>query len=129
VSDRVIAEGVLLEGAFGGVDVAPDFTWVRLRAHPLVPGWNRSVTPVLVEIPIGYPTTPPDNFYTAGDLRLANGAMPTNTSGIRVIDGDELLQFSYHIETADWRADADLARSDTVVTYFDGVLARLADVS
>jgi hypothetical protein len=129
MSARVIAEGVLLEDAFGGVDVAPDFTWVRLRAHQLVPGWNRSATPVLVEIPTGYPTTPPDNFYSAADLRLANGAMPGNTSGVRVIDGAEVLQFSYHVETADWRADADLARSDTLVTYFGGVLDRLADVS
>lgn len=125
----MLAEGDLLRVAFGDVDLAADCSWVRLREHDLVSGWNRSVTPVLIEVPTGYPTTPPDNFYTAADLRLANGLMPGNTSGLRIIDGLEMLQFSYHVETVDWRPDTDLARSATLVTYFAGVLERLADAS
>ncbi|MDF1598041.1 MAG: hypothetical protein P1T08_18370 [Acidimicrobiia bacterium] len=63
------------------------------------------------------------------DLRLANGATPANTMGIREIADRSWLQFSYHIEAADWRPQPDLSQSDTLVTYLVGALHRLEEVN
>jgi len=127
VTDRLDRELDLIRGKHGEIIVAADRSWVQLPDCPLVPGWNQPSTAVLVEVPPAYPTTPPDNFYTVADLRLADGQLPGNTTGVRVFDGAPWLQFSYHVETTDWRPHADPALSENLVTYFDGALQRLRE--
>lgn len=77
--------------------------------------------------PAGYPITPPDNFYTDGDLRLSDGRQPGNTSQAEQL-GESWLQFSYHLESGDWRPQANLLAGDNLLTFLVGVSARLAEL-
>ena len=81
---------------------------------------------MLILIPGAYPTTPPDNFYTAADLRLANGAVPQNATPAQPLD-QPWLQFSFHVEGGDWCA-VDGPGGHTLLDFLDGVAARLAEV-
>lgn len=47
-------------------------------------------------VPIPYPAAQLDCFYVDVDLRLANGAQPTN-SGFQPLNGRDLLWFSWHL--------------------------------
>jgi hypothetical protein len=129
VKGRIREELCLVRAAYGGTSTEPDEWWVRLDATDLVPGWNRRSTPILIEIPIGYPTIPPDNFLTPADLRLADGRVPSNTMGIKTIDGSQWLAFSHHAEAGTWKAHAELSQSHTLVDYVAGVLERLRECS
>ena len=129
LAERLAAEQPSLTKVFEGLDLDVAGRVLIIPEHPLGDGWNLSVTPVLVEVPPQYPTTPPDNICVSDDLRLANGATPANTMGIRVIAGRSWLQFSYHIEAADWRPHPDVSLSDTLVTYLVGALCRLEEAN
>jgi hypothetical protein len=127
VRDRIREELGLVQAAYGGASTGPNESWVRLDDADLIPGWNRRSTPILIEIPIGYPTVPPDNFLTPADLRLADGRVPSNTMGIKILDESEWLAFSHHAEAGSWKAHADLTQSHTLVDYVAGVLDRLRE--
>ena len=129
LAERLAAEQPLLTKAFERLELDVAGRVLVIPEHRLGDGWNLMATPVLVEIPPGYPTTPPDNICVTSDLRLANGATPANTMGIREIAGRSWLQFSYHIEAGDWRPHPDLSLSDTLVTYLVGALGRLAEAN
>jgi hypothetical protein len=129
VRNRLRQELRLVQAAYGRASAGPGESWVRVDDRDLIPGWNRRSTPVLIEIPIGYPTIPPDNFLTPADLRLADGRVPSNTMGIKTIDGSEWLAFSHHAEAGTWRAHVDLTQSHTLVDYVAGVLDRLRECS
>lgn len=124
---RIREELHLVRAAYGAASAGPNEEWVRLDAAELADGWNRRSTPILIEIPVGYPTVPPDNFLTPPDLRLANGRLPHNTMGIKVIDGSDWLVFSHHAEAGTWSPHADLTRSHTLADYVAGVLVRLEE--
>lgn len=126
---RVREELGLVRAVYGRASTGPDESWVRLDDTDLIPGWNRRSTPILIEIPIGYPTVPPDNFLTLADLRLADGRVPSNTMGVKTIDGSRWLAFSHHAEAGTWKAHADLSQSHTLVDYVAGVLERLRECS
>jgi Prokaryotic E2 family E len=127
--DRIREELALVRATYGVASARPDESLVCLDDRDLIPGWNRRSTPILIEIPIGYPTVPPDNFLTRADLRLADGRIPSNTMGIKTVDGSEWLAFSHHAEAGSWKAHADLAQSHTLVDYVAGVLDRLRECS
>jgi hypothetical protein len=127
VSDRIREEIRLVHAAYGKAAAGPDDSWVRLDDRDLAPGWNRSSAPILIQIPFGYPTVPPDNFFTPADLRLADGRVPSNTMGVKVIDGSWWLAFSHHAEAGTWKAHVDLFESHTLVDYVAGVLDRLQE--
>lgn len=105
-----------------------DASVVLVQGHKLPDGWSHAETDVLVEIPAKYPSTPPDNVCCRPDLTLANGRVPENNQGLRDIVGRQWLQFSYHVDAADWRPDVDLANSSTLVDYLHGALTRFEEV-
>lgn len=129
LSERLDAEAPLLATAFPDVELDITGRSLIIPSHPLAESWSLAKTPVLVQIPTGYPTTPPDNICVDAELRLRGGATPSNTMGIRDIAGRKWLQFSYHIEQADWRPHPDVAVSDTLVTYLTGALRRLEEAN
>lgn len=124
---RLEAERSLLETAFPTAQLEVEAGVLILRRHKLPAGWSHDTTDVLVEIPDQYPTTPPDNVCARGDLTLASGAMPTNNQGYREIAGERWLQFSYHVEPSDWRPDANLTMSSTLVDFLHGALTRFEE--
>ncbi len=129
MDDRRKREIDLIARQFGEIEVGPGLDWVLIRRRPLVPGWNKGETTVLVLIPPGYPVTPPDNFYADPDLRLANGQLPGNASPNQTVLGRPWLQFSYHVEGGDWRPHADVLQGHNLMTFLAGVVLRLAEVN
>jgi hypothetical protein len=101
--------------------------WVKFPEFSLPSGWNRSATSLLVLVPLGYPVTPPDNFYVASGLRTASGAMPSNYNEGHSHLGEQWGQFSYHVE--EWKPSADLLQGDNLLTFMLGVERRLKEAN
>ena len=108
------------------LEVGPNLDWFILTRFALAAGWSLDTTDTLVLIPSGYPTIPPDNFYTSPDLRLKNGAMPGNATPASQL-GRPWLQFSYHVE--DWQPHADYRQGHNLLTFLGGVRRRLSEVN
>lgn len=117
----------LVAAEYGELDHGPNLDWVIVRRWRLPAGWNKKETRLLVTMPPGYPVTPPDNFYTDADLRLSDGRQPGNSSQAVQL-GESWLQFSYHLESGDWRPQANLLGGDNLLTFLVGVAARLAEL-
>jgi hypothetical protein len=126
--ERRQREFELIKQRYGEVEVAPDLTWIVIRRFPLPEGWSKTQTDLLVLLPAGYPTTPPDNFYTDHDLKLATGAAIGNSSENVSVNGRVTRQFSFHIE-ADWRPHADLLQGHNLLTFLLGVENRMKELN
>lgn len=100
----------------------PDGTaLVTVPAFRVPTGWNAESVAVYFIAPVGYPAARPDCFWTAPDLRLASGMMPTNAQMNANHGGPEqLLWFSYH-PTA-WNP-----LKDDLVTYLQIIGTRLRE--
>lgn len=94
---------------------------ITVTAGITTPGWSANETTVSFVVPIGFPGAQPDCFWAAHDLRLASGAMPSN-SGLQDIPGLARpgLWFSWHLQS--WRPAAD-----NVTTYVRFCIRRFAD--
>jgi hypothetical protein len=118
----------LMRERYGEVEVAPDLTWVLIRRFLLPEGWGKTQTELLVPVPPGYPTTPPDNFYTDNDLKLASGTTIGNSSENSSVSGRVMRQFSFHIAD-DWRPHADLLQGHNLLTFLLGVESRMKELN
>lgn len=117
----------LLRVKYGQVEHGPNLDWILFKEFPLPPGWNRQTTELLVIIPAGYPTTPPDNFYVRNGLRLANGGLPGNYSENQTVLGGSWAQFSFHAQG--WNASPDFKEGDNLLTFMLVVKRRLEECS
>lgn len=130
MTDRVKQELKLVEAQYGELELSPNFDWFVIKRWTLLPGWSKAETKVLVKILSGYPVTPPDNFYTDNDLRLAGGSQPGNVSPDQSLIGRQWLQFSFHfVEPSDWQPHADPLQGHNLLTFLQGVAKRLSEVS
>lgn len=119
----------LVEAKYGELEVDPNAEWFIIKRWPLGPGWSMAETSVLVLFPPGYAVTPPDNFYTRNDFRLASGAQPGNTSPNATQAGRTWLQFSWHVEAGDWTPHAEVLEGHNMLTFLAGVGRRLSEAS
>lgn len=71
-------------------------------------------------IPPNYPRGQPDNMCSRPDLTLANGQPAGNNQGVQEYAGRTWLQFSYHVETDDWRPRSNPRDGSTLVDYLTG---------
>lgn len=125
MSERIKRELALVQIAYGELDVDPDLRWFVIRRWDLGAGWNKPYTRLLVLIPPGYAVTAPDNFFTEPDLVVAGGGQPGSTSVAQPVNGQQWLQFSYHIEAGDWQPE----NGHDLLTFLAGVSRRLQEVS
>lgn len=119
----------IIQAQYGDVEVDPDLGWLIIKGWKLPPGWNKGETSVLIIVPVGYPLTPPDNFYADNDLRLAGGSQPGNTSPNQTRLGKPWLMFSYHVEGGDWKPDADILKGHNLLSFLTGVEKRLSETN
>ena len=84
-------------------------------------GWSKSTSTVRFLAPVPFPAAQPDCFWADADLRLANGASPSN-SGVQVIPETSLkaLWFSWHLSS--WSP-----ANDDLLTYVRFIQKRFAD--
>jgi hypothetical protein len=115
----------LLRLRYGALDHGPNLDWVLFKQFPLPPGWNREHTELLIVIPPGYPTTPPDNFYVREGLRLINGNPPNNYSEGQSVLGGRWAQFSFHAQS--WNSTPDPEDGDSLLTFMLAVARRLME--
>lgn len=127
--DRRREEFGLVAARYGELEASPSWDWLIIKRWPLVPGWNKPETAVLILIPSGYPAIPPDNVYTDADLCLADGREPGNAAGVIDHNGRRWRQFSYHVDPNEWQPDADPLRGHNVLTFLEGVAQRLREVN
>lgn len=125
--DRREQELALLRDKYGDIEVSPDLDWAIIPSWNLPPGWNKATTPLLIQIPPGYPTTPLYGFGVEPDLRLASGVEPTNATNTLSVAGRQWRQFSFSVE--DWRPHADLAQGHNLLTFLIGVDGRLRELN
>ena len=113
---------------YGELTVDEESTWMIVEHYPLPPGWNKPETKILILIPSGYSTTPPDNFYTDDDLRLENENQALSASPGQNVAGGTWQQFSYHVQPGEWRPHAEPLRGDNLLTFMAAVGTRLSEV-
>lgn len=119
----------LVEVRYGELEVSPRLDWFIVNHWNLPFGWSKSETQVLIQIPPGYPVTPPDNFFTEQDLRLEGGLQPGNSNPNAILVDRLWHLFSYHVEGGDWVPHADPLNGHNLLTFLQGVAKRLAEVS
>lgn len=124
-ADRLSSEFQLLCRRYGEMEHGENLDWVMFREFPLPPGWNVKTTELLVVIPPGYPTTPPDNFFVRNGLHTLNGAQPGSFSENQTVLGDSWAQFSFHVEG--WNPSPDPDEGDGLVTFLLAVERRLQE--
>jgi len=60
---RIDQELALLRKYYSSVEYQQNGQWVRIASYLLPPEWNKEITDVAFQIPIGYPGTPPYGIY------------------------------------------------------------------
>ena len=71
--ERRLQEIKLLEKKYGDLEYGQNGEWILFKKFPLVSGWNKKETELLVNVSAGYPSTPPNNFFVPVGFKLANG--------------------------------------------------------
>jgi hypothetical protein len=127
--ERLHRELELVARKFGELEIGPNLDWFIVKRLPLGVGWSKNATQVVVTLPGGYPTTPPDNFHADPDLRLASGAAPGNTSPAQQAVGRTWLLFSYHVESGDWQPDPVPENGHNLLTFLEGIARRLREAN
>ena len=85
---RLKTEAIYLSQQFGSVRFDTESgTWFYVERFPISPGWNKTHIEVLIDIPHGtpgYPSVPPEWFWTDYDLRTSEG-QPINGIATRKV--------------------------------------------
>ena len=126
--DRILQEIKLLQKQYGVVENDSDGKWVIIKNYQLPLGWNRNETDILINIPAGYPTTPPDNFFVPVGMKLENGSSINAYTESHMHWGKQWGQFSYH-STGDWSPSNEMLDGDTLLTFMLSVKKRLSEVN
>jgi len=95
---------------------------VQVPNIALPAGWSKPKVDLQFLVPVGYPHSPPDCFWTDPDLRLANGALPQSARINPVPEtGEPLLWFSWHLARP-WNPN-----QDTLMTWIRVIETRLRE--
>lgn len=84
--------------------------------------WNKDQTTVRFLVPVGYPASRPDCFWSDSDLLLMGNRVPQNTGANQIPNHPPLpvLWFSWHVST--WSPN-----SDSLLTYLRVIERRFHD--
>jgi hypothetical protein len=127
LAERLDLEEPVLQEAFPNARIDRAANAVILADHTLPPGWSHNTSDIAFAFPSNYPSGCPDNVCVRPDLTLANGQVAGNNQGIQTLAGRQWLQFSWHIDGADWAPTADARQGSNLATYLIGALTRFED--
>jgi hypothetical protein len=102
--------------------------WGRISAYPLPPGWNRSSTDVVFQIPVGYPGTPAYGIYVPVGIAF-NGQTPESyqePAPSQPPFGEQWGIFSWQPD-GEWRATADIVSGSNLMNWVIGFAARFRE--
>lgn len=97
--------------------------WANVVFHnyPILSGYSKALTKLLLKIPISYPNGQPDMFWTNVDLTLKDGQVPRSAEQIESAIGKQWRRFSWHPQN--WNPGVDNLR-----TYLEFVNNRLSKI-
>lgn len=126
MKSRIKEEVELVRGKFPAVQHGGNFEWILLPEFPFPKGrFNKASGPILFALPIGYPQTGPDNFFTDVDLRLADGSMPPGfNANAQSSNGPAPIAgpwgwFSWHPNK--WTTTAEISTGDNLLVFLTGI--------
>lgn len=93
------------------VEADGPMTCVVFPGWLLPPGYDRSSVDLLVRLPPGFPDVPPDMWWVAPALQLANGQAVEATQLTEVYLGRSWQRWSRHFSPGQWRAGTDSLES------------------
>ena len=82
-----------------------------IKGFALPAGYQPSEVDLLLRLPIQFPQTPPDMFWTDPAVSYANGGIPSQTQVREMYVGRSWQRWSRHFGQSHWRAGADDLRS------------------
>ena len=126
---RIREELALLRQRYDDLEYNEDGRWVRIPSYPLPEGWNRSLTDVIFQIPVGFPGTPPYGIYTPAGL-LFKGERPNNYSEptpTRPPFPGNWGIFSWMSDEGQWRPTADVVSGSNLLNWVVGFAARFRE--
>jgi len=98
LSDRKITHTLHQEGGM---------TCVVLLLWPVPPGYNQTETDLLLRLAAGYPDVPPDMWWCAPPLILADGTRPQATEVTEPYLGRTWQRWSRHFQANQWQSHVD----------------------
>lgn len=126
--ERLLQEIEFLQKQYGELEHDPNISWILFKEFKLPLGWCKEYTELLIKIPSGYPSIPPDNFFVPTGFSLASGqSIGCCTPSGSFIDR-EWLQFSYHID-GEWNPSENVLEGDNLMSFMLKVLDRLKETN
>ena len=124
--ERVAQELAMLKQKFPLLRHGEALNWISIPEYKLPENrFNKETSKVLFNIPAGYPSTGPDNFFVDADLRLKDGSNPLafnlgsqSSSGPAIAEGN-WAWFSWHPQV--WRPAATIEGGDNLLTFIRGI--------
>ena len=84
-----------------------NMTCVVLKDFPLPVGYDHDRTDLLIRLNPGYPDVPPDMWWLAPGIRLADGRTVQATESIEQHLGRSWQRWSRHLNAGQWRSGID----------------------
>ena len=126
MQDRLESEIDLLQQQYPSIEHGGNFDWVLVEGVELDEEWNRDTTDVLLQLPSGYPETPPRNFWVPAGLKC-NGQQPGSfATNHKRHDGQHWDRFSWRVQN-NWKPTEDVKDGSNLVTFMNSVEARLEE--
>ena len=126
--ERILQEIELLRNEYGDLEYGPDGNWILFKKFKVPPGWNQKYTELLVNIPPGYPSTPPDNFFVPYGFKLASGQQTDAYTEAPLFLGRRWGQFSYHAD-GEWNPTENVFDGDNLLSFMLKVIDRLREAN
>lgn len=103
------------------IDVTEDNNWVSIIFHdyPVLSGFSKEKTKLLVRAQQSYPNSNLDMFWTEADLVVKDGKVPENADQIETYNDQQWRRFSWHPQS--WNPGRD-----NLQTFLEFVNVRFA---
>lgn len=128
MQERIKEELTLIHWRYPEAKYMEEGQWVHIPSYPLPEGWNRSSTEVALQIPSGYPGTPPYGIYVPSGLRFREAAPKnyTEPAGSHPPFPGVWGVFSWAPENG-WRATDNLRKGSNLLNWVSGFTDRFRE--
>jgi hypothetical protein len=129
VEVRIEAELALLRAFYVEVEYRPEGHWVCVRRYPFPSGWSVTETAVAMQVPTGYPGTPPYGIYVPAGLTYKE-QRPNNYTEPAAAQppfGGVWGVFSWQPADGQWRPAATPVAGTNLLPWVRGFAERFAE--
>lgn len=130
VPPRLQRELALLERAYPGMRFEQSGMWILIPRQPLPEGWNPAATDVAMQVPAGYPATPPYGIYVPAGITYRD-ARPNNyqePAGNQPPFGGQWGVFSWAPADGHWHVPStEIVGRASLLSYVRGCAVRFLE--